>query len=217
MLVVLALVLLARVWWEPRVPAGILVEVSGDVARPGLHRVNPPTLKAAVEAAGGLSRGVAETTLEQGTKVWVDADGAYAGRARRPLLVGEPLDLEVDGVQALEEVPGMSPAAALAVVGSSQPPSREDLRRLMPARTAERVAAVARLPERRVQIDLNRADAEELERLPGIGPALAARIVADREQNGPFRSVDELDRVNGVGPATVRRVAEQATAGVPWP
>lgn len=217
MLVGLALVLLARVWWEPRVPAGLLVEVSGDVARPGLHRVNPPTLRAAVEAAGGLSRGIAETALAEGMKVWVDADGAYVGRARRPLLVGEPLNLEVDGVQALQEVPGLGAAAALAVVGSAQPPAREDLKRVMPARAVERLSAVARLPERRAQIDLNRADAEELERLPGIGPALAARIVADREQNGPFRSVDELDRVIGVGPATVRRVAEQATAGVPWP
>lgn len=55
-------------------------------------------------------------------------------------------------------------------------------------------------------VDLNHATAAELERLPGIGPALAARIVADREANGPFRSVDDLDRVRGIGPATVERL-----------
>lgn len=52
-------------------------------------------------------------------------------------------------------------------------------------------------------VNLNRAGAAELESLPGIGPALAARIVADRDANGPFRSVDDLTRVSGVGPAVV--------------
>ena len=50
-------------------------------------------------------------------------------------------------------------------------------------------------------IDLNRASAAELTRLPGIGPVLAARIVAARDSDGPFTSVDELRRVNGVGPS----------------
>ncbi len=50
-------------------------------------------------------------------------------------------------------------------------------------------------------VSLNAADAEDLERLPGVGPVLAARIVADREANGPFVSLDDLGRVSGVGPA----------------
>jgi competence protein ComEA len=49
-------------------------------------------------------------------------------------------------------------------------------------------------------VDLNAADAAELEGLPGIGPALAARIVEYREANGPFTSVDELADVSGVTP-----------------
>lgn len=55
-------------------------------------------------------------------------------------------------------------------------------------------------------ISINTASAAELELLPGIGPALAARIVADRAANGPFRSVEELARVRGIGPRTVERV-----------
>lgn len=50
-------------------------------------------------------------------------------------------------------------------------------------------------------IDLNRASADELERLPGVGPATAAAIVDDRDRNGPFATIDELDRVPGIGPA----------------
>ncbi|HXL45277.1 MAG TPA: helix-hairpin-helix domain-containing protein, partial [Candidatus Binatia bacterium] len=47
-------------------------------------------------------------------------------------------------------------------------------------------------------IDLNRATAVELARLPGIGPALARRIVDTRDTEGPFVKVDELGRVRGM-------------------
>ena len=54
-------------------------------------------------------------------------------------------------------------------------------------------------------LDLNRATAAELDCLPGLGPALAGRIVADRAARGLYRSVDDLDRVPGIG----RRLAER--------
>ena len=58
-------------------------------------------------------------------------------------------------------------------------------------------------------VDLNRATAEELTRLPGIGPVLAARIVAYRDSAGPFATVEALGAVQGIGPATLARVAEK--------
>jgi competence protein ComEA len=48
-------------------------------------------------------------------------------------------------------------------------------------------------------IALNRASAKELESLDGIGPVLAARIVAYRNQNGPFLAIDDLMKVSGIG------------------
>src|SRR5262245_36174918 len=48
-------------------------------------------------------------------------------------------------------------------------------------------------------LDLNRATVEELDRLPGIGPVLARRIVEHRERHGRFGSVDELLGVPGIG------------------
>jgi len=49
-------------------------------------------------------------------------------------------------------------------------------------------------------IDLNRASADELEALPGIGPGLAERIVAARQER-PFSSLEDLQRVSGIGPS----------------
>ena len=52
-----------------------------------------------------------------------------------------------------------------------------------------------------LRIDLNTAGAEELDRLPGVGPNLARVIVAYREANGPFRLVEDLLKVPGIGPS----------------
>lgn len=60
-------------------------------------------------------------------------------------------------------------------------------------------------------VDLNRADEVELQQLPGIGPALAGRIVAWRAENGGFASVDELEAVPGIGPATMADLRELIT------
>jgi competence protein ComEA len=55
-------------------------------------------------------------------------------------------------------------------------------------------------------VNVNTASADELERLPGVGPVLARRIVQDRQARGPFRRVEDLERVRGIGPGLVRRL-----------
>lgn len=56
------------------------------------------------------------------------------------------------------------------------------------------------------RVDLDSASASEIEALPGVGPALAARIVADRAARGGFGGLQGLDRVPGVGPALIERI-----------
>lgn len=58
------------------------------------------------------------------------------------------------------------------------------------------------------KVDPNRADVDALQRLPGVGPATAAAIVAARDSGGPFRSAEDLLRVRGIGPAKLARMRE---------
>jgi len=58
-----------------------------------------------------------------------------------------------------------------------------------------------------MKLDINRAEARELELLPGVGPTRAARIVAARRKRGGFRSLSELDERELLGPGSSERLA----------
>ena len=62
-------------------------------------------------------------------------------------------------------------------------------------------------------INVNTATAEELETLPGIGPVLAQRIIAYREEYGPFQSVGELAFVSGIGEKKLEAIWDLVTTG----
>ena len=57
-------------------------------------------------------------------------------------------------------------------------------------------------------VNINTADAAALDALPGVGPSTAAKIVAEREANGPFESPDDLGRVTGIGPKKLEQLRE---------
>ena len=60
-------------------------------------------------------------------------------------------------------------------------------------------------------LDLNTATVEQLDALPGVGPATAQAIVAERERRGGFRSVDDLLDVRGIGPAKLEALRDLVT------
>lgn len=62
-------------------------------------------------------------------------------------------------------------------------------------------------------VDINRAGTAELQSLPGIGPSLAARIIAYRDENGPFERVEQLLAVRGIGPKLLARLKDRVSVG----
>ncbi len=98
--------------------------------------------------------------------------------------------------------------AALAPLGTAEAPVPADSVEVVPIPTS----GFADTPRRRasaaapVRMNLNTADAALLQRLPRIGPALAGRIIAYREANGPFRRVEDVTRVRGIGEKTLEKL-----------
>lgn len=71
------------------------------------------------------------------------------------------------------------------------------------------------VPQTEAPIDINTATAQELDMLPGIGPAKAAAIVAYRESHGPFASLEDLTQVSGISASMVKQWGDLATVHTP--
>jgi competence protein ComEA len=159
---------------------GLLVHVVGEVAEPGLVTVPDGARVAdALEAAGGTTR-KADLTAVNLARTVVDGEQLYVPKP------GE----QVPGAAA----PGAGgPASGASGSGPGGPGA-----------SGGSTAAT---------VDINTADAAALEALPGIGPSIAQAIVEWRTANGPFASVDELEDVPGIGPATLAEIRDSARVG----
>ena len=161
---------------EPSATSGapvttIVVQVAGKVARPGVYHLPADARVVDLVEAAG----------------GVIADGDAGGVALAARLadgqrvvvpaVGEHVPAGGNGASSPSGGVGAGPAAGSGAAGSGGAPTAED------------------------PVDLNTATLADLDRLPGVGPATAAAIVAYRDAHGPFRTVDDLGEVRGIGPA----------------
>jgi len=96
--------------------------------------------------------------------------------------------------------------SALAHLPRSPAQTRPVQQRAMARATAPASDAALRALRQAQPLDLNRAGAADLELLPGVGPALAQRIVRHREQHGAFTHIEALGQVRGIGPKTLARL-----------
>ena len=108
---------------------------------------------------------------------------------------------------------GTGSAAAQGLGGFPPPGPRIDVDyRTNPQRSRSGVMpGVGASSGLREPIDLDVASEREIDVLPRVGPALARRLVANRDSFGPFGSLEALDRVKGFGPATRKRLSALVT------
>lgn len=102
----------------------------------------------------------------------------------------------------LDRVPGVGPATLEAWATHVTLPRRPP----RPPGGDRSSYATSDADETADPIDVNRASAAELQRLPGIGPALSQRIIALRDSIGGFRSADQLEEVRGIGPVVLSKL-----------
>lgn len=156
----------------------VVVSVVGLVHTPGLVTLAPGARIAdALQAAGGPVNG---------------ADTIGLNMARQ-LGDGEQI------VVGLAPVPGQPTTLGSSVASGSAPTSKAP-----PPRPGSGSGSVK--PKPGEVVDLNTATVQELDALPGVGPVTAAAIVAWRQANGKFTSVDQLADVEGIGPARLEKL-----------
>lgn len=205
---VVALGLAVTTWWVVRAdPGPSVVPVAGEAVTPLAGGPTPAApssgpVSAPVSLATGASSGASVTVdvagkvrrpgivvLAPGTRV---ADALRAAGGAKPGVDTTPLNLArvlVDGEQIV--VGGPAPPGAAAGPGDSDGSA-------VPGTAGPLV-------------NLNQATQTELETLPQVGPVTAQAIIAWREQQGGFTSVDELLEVDGIGEKTLARLAPYVT------
>ncbi len=188
-----------------------------DAVAPATPAAAPATDTPAGDMPGDAA-GVKQPTAVQtppaaaGSNPGADVVIHVAGKVRRPGVVRLPAGSRV--IDAVEAAGGALPKARLATVNLARVlTDGEQVLVGMPGSQPLQGSAgtvTGSVPPVDATVNLNSASVVELEALPGVGPVLAGRIVAYRDENGPFLSVDQLIEVPGIGPAVLSGLAEQA-------
>ncbi|MDN6399574.1 MAG: ComEA family DNA-binding protein [Brachybacterium sp.] len=188
---------------RPTVPVESAAEVTPD----------PPSAAPSGASPAAPASGASDGADSAPPEIIIHVSGAVAA----PGVVRLPGDARVD--DALSAAGGATDDADLSAVNLARPltdgeqihvPLPGEAPRPASARPAGPTDGAAD-PVDQSSIDLNTADAAELEELPGVGPAIAQRIVEHRDKNGPFTSVDGLLEGAGIGPSTLEEIRGRAT------
>jgi competence protein ComEA len=215
---------------SPSSSSTLAVDVTGAVRNPTLYYLPAGSrLQQAIHAAGGPTK---DADLDQvnlaepvsdGEKVYIPHKGATFAEAMSyspSTSSGEPVETSrrhrsypAETIEPLPPLPVSVPRYVAVTPGNSigltspPPPSTapSDIIAEKP-KSHGRTSSKFRSPADG-QVDLNTATEEDLEKIPGIGPAMAGRILAYRQQIGQFHSIDDLRQVSGVGDKKIAKWA----------
>ncbi len=155
-----------------------------------------PAERKALLFLGGLTLAGA---LARGVRAWRQSEPVPAASVRA-------LEAQLEAVDSARRVDSARKQTRKQSSRVSRRASRAEKSRSGPAPGA---------PAAPLRVDLDVATAAQIESLPGIGPALAQRMVAYRDSCGPFGTLARVDRVPGIGPAMLGRIAPWVTFSLP--
>ena len=170
-------------------PEEVVVSVMGAVRRPGVYTfTSDDRVQDALDQAGGAEDGALLTDINLAARL-MDGTTLYVPRGDLDPRSPDRRAFAAEWTRAAQNLPqytvsGWRPGQAAA------------------GEEAEGGVGGATASTTNGLVNINTADAETLDTLPGIGPALAGRIIAFRSAQ-PFRTIDELERVSGIGPKTM--------------
>lgn len=127
------------------------------------------------------------------------ADPAPIVETQTPAVPAENAPVERASAETTEDPPGLVPATPIVETASPDAIAAD------PDRSAGDPSPLA------MTVAINSASAEEIQLLPNVGPVLAQRIVAFRDQHGRIRSIWDLQRVKGIGPKTADAIRPHVT------
>ncbi len=171
-------------------PAPMIVFVSGAVLHPGIYSLDATARVAdAIRAAGGVTSEANAAIVNQAEPLW-DGVQVHVPSLPAPVAANTLIDPAANTL--------INPAANSVV---QEPPS--GVSGLAPVVAVDGVSS----GQGGGLINVNQATASELETLPGIGPAKAAAIIANR----PYATVEDLERVPGIGARTMDQLRALVT------
>ncbi|MHB1001164.1 MAG: helix-hairpin-helix domain-containing protein [Armatimonadota bacterium] len=163
-------------------PLTICVHVAGKVKLPGVYDLQPDCrVKDAVKAAGGALPNTDLDSINLAQKV-------------------------EDGMQIYISSKGVIPPPAKSVVRGGASVHNKMQSNVESSSGSESEGSAKLSSPGEGTVNINSAGLDELQRLPGIGPAMAQRIIDYRSENGKFNAVDELDEVKGIGPSKLEKM-----------
>jgi competence protein ComEA len=171
-----------------------VVEIGGAIMRPGLYEVEKGTrVEQLIALAGGVFEGAdfekvnRAALLKDGEKVTIPYSGAKFVPFRSSNTSKGASDTRASDRTISQTIPAPT----------SQVESNSSL---------NDGVATPPVTQPSFPLSVNAATREQLELLPGVGPALAGRIIEYRDGIGGFKSIDELDKVRGIGPALLEKI-----------
>lgn len=162
-------------------------------------------------AQGTGGDGSLETAAED-TQIYVDIGGEVKNPGVYAVAEGTRLFVVIEKAGGLTARASTAQINQAEVVADGQKvviPMIGEEGELFGTSTAETAAPAGKDSQGRINI--NTADSDTLQEIPGVGPATAEKIIAYREENGKFSQIEEIQNVNGIGNKTFEKMKDKIT------